>query len=689
MKVLHQLRQFFSPNPSSSVVVRSKDEDNIIERSQKEVEAHLNKVVESSDSFSVFAQKELGVIEIVKKNCAQLGQIFDGFYLRATNQKDDSQEEFETGNSLKEKNALYDEARVNYSIEDNSIKKRKSIRTYRHKERLGILKHQRAYLDESLGSLTQQLDKGVDLRTVKHFMFQRVLIVLGIIIASTAEAGNAMNSLMVLRADPLLELFTTCGIALGLIVTSKAIVYCFSNGNLLLKAKDSGSEENQNHPLNAFDFGGILVLTVSLCFVYYLAELRIEFMIQSDQNPTKPVKLFLQLCGVLLFASTVLLAMFQSNPKGKLKALYSKVYFQLKRIDKRIHRLQAKLSRIRSRYEADESRNKNNLQSDRAYVFNDRPRELKEKLLADTDEQNSVLVMSRQSKLELIHGAQALIQIARGLMEQKLGEQHSWQSIDLTDILQEPNYQILSHKSPIMKNNFSILRPAFVILGLLGLFSCGSNSVEPEHTEIITIVDETAWNPLQSEITADDVFKLGHVTDNESRNSIDFTAYTLNDISLNRTYSASLKASDDFMTNTFTRQEEIEAFSEEISGIFEQVYTIQPETFEFTQLWVPLAKIIDLHKEIEGQKVILIQSDMLENGHLISFYELSGSLEKNPEKIREYLDDLYPLEDLYDFEIVILYQPDRMNDRMFRSAANVFAGLLRDKGATVSVKATL
>lgn len=685
MEFFEKLKTYFSPKTSNSIVVRSKTEDGIIEQSNNEVELYLQKALNLSDSFSVFAQRQQGALEIIKKNVCRLAQIFDGLYLSATNQKDDSETKFKTADSLKEKNKLYDESKVNYSIEQNSNKKRKSIRIYRHIERLGILKRRRTYLDESLSNLSQGMEKEVDLRVAKRILFQRALIVLGIIIASGAEAGNAMNSLMILRSNPLLELFTVCGIALGLIVSSKALVYLFSEGNIL------GKTTTEKAKINAQDIGGIAVLMLCIGFVFYLAELRIEFMIESKLTPSEPVEWFIRLSGLLLFSSTVLLAMLLSNAKGKLRALYCSTLLKLQKVDRKVKSLQVKLSRIRLRYEMSTTRAKNNLQTERAYIFDDRPREHKEQLLLDTDTQNTILAMSRKSKMELIHGAQALIFSARADMEQKLGESHPWTTLDMNSILTEPQYQILNRETPVVQNRFSILRPAIFILGFLGLFSCNSfkKEITVPQTEIISIVDETSWNPLQMELSAEDVLHLGHVESNEAAHGVNFSAYTLNDISLNRNYTAKLKPSDEFMVNSFSREEEIQAFSEEISGIFNQVYAIQPETFEYTELWVPLAKILEMHAKSEAHKVVIIQSDMLENGLNISFYQLQSALEKNPEKIIEYLNELYPLEYLYDYEILILYQANRENDRMFTTATNVFAGLLREKGATVSIKASL
>lgn len=683
MGLLNTLRSWLSTD-DNTVLIRSKSEDSIIEKANQEMASHLKQSIENSDSIATYEQMEKGAFEIVRKWLARLAQSFDAMYLHATNQKDDSEEQFLESSKEQTKQTLYDQKKVEYAIERESIKKRKSIRMPRFIEKLKLLKESRAYFKKELERLAEQLDKKVDVRTAFGFILQRALIILGIIIMSSAEIGNALNSLMILKANPLLELFTTIGIGLFLFVASKALIYLFSHGLLFI------GEYDEDGLFNSYDLGGFIVLFISFGFVLLLAEMRISYMVELNERPSEMIRFFLRFLSVGLFSSTVLLTLMLSNSHGKAKLVYIKLLFKYCRTCRKVSRSQMKLSRLRSRYANEETRAKENLRADRNYIFNDRERELKEVLVRDTASQNAVLAMSRQSRLELIHGLQAQLYTARGAMEHKTGVKHEWKPLDFTSLIREPNYQLLTKNNTPMKNHFSLPKVAGAILGILFLTSsCGSFGSEVKETEVIAIIDETSWNPLQQELTAEHILDLGQVDDNESPNAVSFTAHTLNDISMNKTYSASLKPSDEFMVNTFTRQEEIDAFSQEISGIFEQVYTIQPETFDQTQLWIPLAKILESHQSSEAHKVVIIQSDFLENSNELNFYEIKASLEKDPERIKEYLDDLYPIEGLSDYEIVFLYQTDRQNDRLFTSATNVFAGLLRDKGATVSIKASL
>jgi hypothetical protein len=683
MGIFYKLTNWMTKN-SNPVLIRSKTEDKILKQANQEMADHLKKSIEESDSISTYEHKEKGAFEIVEKWFARLSQFFDSLHLHATNRKDDYQEKYEESAKLETKQELYDQRKVDYAIEEESINKRKSIQMPRFIEKLKGLKESRAYFKKTLENLADYLDKKVDVRTALGFIVQRTLIIFGIIIMSTSEVGNALNSLMVLKANPMLELCTTAGIALLLFVASKALIYLFSNGSLFIKSNE------KDGLINAYDLGGFLVFAVSLGFVLLLADLRIAYMEEMKQHPNEAVQFFLRFLCVGLFMSTVLLTMLLTNSHGKAKWVYVKTLFKYRKTCRRVERLQAKMSRKRTGYADEHTRAKENLRYDRNYIFNEREQESKTQLLEDTALQNAILAMSRQSRKELIHGLQAQMHTARGVMEQKTGTQHEWKPIDFTSLINEPEYQVLAKNKTPMKNHFTMPRIAGILVAIFFLVtSCGSLEQHPIETEIITIVDETSWNPLQSEITADQILRLAHIDDSDSPNAVSFTAHTLNDVALNRTYSASLKPSDEVLVNAFTRQEEIDAFSEEISGIFDQVYIIQPETFETTQLWIPIAKILESHQESPAHKVVIIQSDFLENSTNLSFYDIKKSLEKDPERIKEYLDDLYPIDELYDYEIVFLYQADRENDRLFTAATNVFAGLLRDKGATVSIKASL
>lgn len=683
MGLLYTIRNWATKD-SSPVLIRSKTEDTIVKEANDEMASHLKQSIENCDSIPTYEQHfEKGAFQLIRKWHARLAQYFDALHLHATNQKDDSQAKSENSTKDEVKQTLYDEKKVDYAIERESIKKRKSIRMPRFIEKLKGLKISRAYFKKELERLSLELDKKVDVRTALGFILQRILIILGIIVMSTSEIGNALNSLMVLKANPLLELCTTAGIALLLFVASKALVYLFSHGLFFIESDD------EERILNSYDLGGLVVLFISLGFVLLLAELRIAYMVEMDQKPNEMIRFFLRFLGVGLFASTVLLTMMLSNSHGKAKMVYVKLLFKYRKTCKKVERLQTKMSRMRSRYANAQTRAKENLRLDRNYIFNDREQEFKAELLKDTATQNAIFAMSRQSRLELIHGLQSQMYTARGAMEQKTGTQHEWKSIDFTSIINEPEYQVLAKKTPTMKNHFSIPKAIGILFGLFFLVASCNSSNPVLETEVITIIDETSWNPLQTQLTTEQILHLGHVDDSESPNAITFTAHTLNDVSLNRTFSASLKPCDELIVNSFTRQEEIDAFSQEISGIFEQIYTIQPETFEYTQLWIPIAKILESHQTSQAHKVVIIQSDFFENSDDLNFYEIKNSLEKDPERIKEYLDDLYPIEGLYNYEIVFLYQADRKNDRLFTSATNVFAGLLREKGATVSITASL
>lgn len=707
-KISSKLRSFFNFDSFSqksrsgyTVYSKRKSDTTIISDARKKTESYLENGRKKCQTIMSYQLAEKGVEEIVREHLSKLNQNMDSAWLEAENKQTKAQKELDRYSENNQQEKLHADCDKISGISQDKTTQKRAHKMNRWFDQLKMWLGFREQYKTDLEKLSKKLPEKINHHT--KFTTSRVLTVLGIIVCSFAEAGNAMNSLMILRSNPVLELFTVTGLALGLVVLSKGIVYLFSNGNICYFG--SKSEFSHTRQPFLFDLGGLILLTFSSVFIVLLGELRIAYMHETGVEVSYFTAWFLRLLGIALFASTLMLTMLLSNPKGSLKALYNRVLKQFKRADKKVQRLQTKIARKETHYLNEHSRQLEQLETAKIDISEGNITQLKDELEEATAELNSILALSRQSKFELIHACQAEIYTSRALFESKQNSQEkiNWHPFDLTEILEEPVYQHpfetkmeseenINHKNTAnmnhKKNGASILSPMIIIFGLFFGFASCQESEPNEETIILHVLDQTSHNDLQEHVTPEEIIEIAGLN-HTIENGVEYQVSTINDVTVNKTYSASLEASEELITNTFIREEEIETFKNELDGIFTQIYDETPNEYAQTDLYIPLVKLVEEYQMDTRKKIVLLQSDCVENSDKISFLRYQSDLEKNPEKIREILEEVYPIPSISNTEIIILYQPNADNNDLFVPSANVFADLFRLKGATVSIKANL
>jgi hypothetical protein len=410
-KILLQITAPFKRKRPTKVIVRSNKEETILEQCNSKLSKFLHSGVETCSSISSYLHIEKGAIEIIKEHLALLSQHFDALWLSTTNEQEKDHEKFDLAQSQEKKITLIEYAKRLLFIDSKSIQKRKQNRLSRLMERLSIYKKLRSEYESNTQALSDKLLEKINHRTQLKFRIQKILLITGIIIASTAEAGNAMNSLQVLRSNPALELFTVLGISLALVVLSKGIIYV---GNCLFDLDNQRYNEEWFAYLTFF----VLLTFFGLIFSYEMAGLRIEFMRQSGIE-TSNIAWFIRLMGVLLFLATVLLTYILSNHEGKLKSLYCTVLSQLHKTDRKVQRAQRRISKIRLSVIKEQNKVQKTLEDQRKYINEERPEEFKDVFKEATDMQNMILALSTKNKHELIHASQSKMYQHIAVMEEK------------------------------------------------------------------------------------------------------------------------------------------------------------------------------------------------------------------------------------------------------------------------------
>ena len=307
--------------------------DQIVEQ----ITCDLAKGHEAKDQ-ATYLTYEKGCVQYALGRLATLSQSLDRSWLRATNDKGRAQHD-----ALACKRARNSQtARDQYQADCQDVQTRKGFQLSRLTEQLTRREQRRDQLDQGLSDLSQGLPYGIDHR--KSYWGKRVLLILGIIVASICESAIAFNSLKILRAPLLLEGLTAVGIGLGLFALAKGVVYCGSHANFLSWGQSSVSDKPRAWKIGLWDMGAISLAVTGLGFSSLLGDLRIQYLAASGVALQTATKCFLYLAGPFMFTATTVLSMFLNNPMGQRQGYYSKVLHQFRRAQKGVKALQKELA---------------------------------------------------------------------------------------------------------------------------------------------------------------------------------------------------------------------------------------------------------------------------------------------------------------------------------------------------------
>lgn len=436
MNLLQKIKAIFSYGKASNdltVLRRPRIITAQIEKGTKKLNQFLSSGRNQVKSFEAYELVEQGAVEMVKEYLSILSQTFDSLWLKTTNRQEKTFQSYLHAKSDEGQAEQLQTANKENTIANGRSKEQKRIKLVNLTKRLIIQQNLRRKYQKQAKSLSKKLDE--QLNHLVPRKRKQVLVVFGIIVCSLSEGFNALNSLMVFRANPATEIATVIGISLTLVALCKGIVYAFSYGTLIhwRTSVKSGSV--------AYDVGGGLLLGFSVLFVLFMGELRIDFLAASDVQISIGARWFIRLLGLALFTATLVLSMMYANPKGKVQRLYSIVVKQLHTTDIAVQDIEAQIEAVRLGYQQELSESDKVLVTEEHTVKVENPDILSELLFVNTASQSEVLAMSRQSKKEWIHKAQSLLFESRSLMESKLGKSISWPTLQLLSLIDEPAYQ--------------------------------------------------------------------------------------------------------------------------------------------------------------------------------------------------------------------------------------------------------
>jgi hypothetical protein len=228
-----------------------------------------------------------------------------------------------------------------------------------------------------------------------------------------------------------------------------------------------------------------------------------------------------------------------------------------------------------------------------------------------------------------------------------------------------------------------------LLAGIILLTGCTLLTVHPVTTDTVVIWDITDSMAVMPE--ADEIISRFGL-ENNIWNGGTFRLRNVTDVSINKTYEASLETENEWLSNKFQRKEKIKAFRLKIEQAINEA-TGEKIGKDYSSLYLPIAKELNsLSKSKTDNRHMLIYSDLMDNTDELSFYD-SNTLQllmTKPDSIAKYFDSQLRLENLDGIKIYLVFQPKDMKaDEVYRTVSGFYKSLFEGKGATVEVTANI
>ena len=240
------------------------------------------------------------------------------------------------------------------------------------------------------------------------------------------------------------------------------------------------------------------------------------------------------------------------------------------------------------------------------------------------------------------------------------------------------------------KQTKHILLVFFVFL--LFLLMCGCKNQAPKSALIYTVYDATDDSRVGSELLFDaaDVLAVIGAKPN-SMMEVQWKNTVLSDVTFNKSDFIHITSGTAAATNPHMRQIAWKEFAGGMDIILQTTFEQSEKGKKKTQLYYPLCTLLgEMAADPSERKLIVIQSNMVENSHILSFLGRFDELEEHPEKMRAKLQSQCTLPDLMGIEIYILWNPQTPEqDQRFFASASFFADWFSERGATVKIGANL
>ncbi len=180
--------------------------------------------------------------------------------------------------------------------------------------------------------------------------------------------------------------------------------------------------------------------------------------------------------------------------------------------------------------------------------------------------------------------------------------------------------------------------------------------------------------------------------ENQKWNGAVFRFSTISDVSLNKYKIRDLETAIELLSSELDRDKAIRKFKSDITSVLDQ-NDQNLAGKDHSSVYRPIATELIRLKESQAQtKILMIYSDLMENESAFSMYEKKNFqlAEKNPKAVIELFQRQVLLPDLNGISVYFIYQPTTpIQDHQFIVISQLYATMLREKGATVFIRANL
>lgn len=215
------------------------------------------------------------------------------------------------------------------------------------------------------------------------------------------------------------------------------------------------------------------------------------------------------------------------------------------------------------------------------------------------------------------------------------------------------------------------------------------SEIVQNETLILHFIDHTVVgsDDGQYRVNSSDISALSGM-DMERTNGVEYMGIPINNLTLNPVFPCKLAAENSLLNNEIERKEQVQNFQDSLAKTLDKVYPTNDSCYKSTSLFLPFARRLSNYHNDQRKKVVIIQSDLLENTTQLSLVK-SGYLLRDTERLKLKLEKIHPLPNMQGIEVIFLFQPKAENNELFESSVKFFTEWFRERGATTSIRVNL
>lgn len=234
------------------------------------------------------------------------------------------------------------------------------------------------------------------------------------------------------------------------------------------------------------------------------------------------------------------------------------------------------------------------------------------------------------------------------------------------------------------------MKKTTTIIFMILFIATGCSTGEGQTSELVYMHDITG-SMRDQQIQKIEVNSLYDLKTNMWNGGI-FRYASISDVGYNYTSEVTIRPGNEWTANEIKRKNEVESFYSGISKIITDNANIKAGKNN-SSVYNSLARELNrLSKSHSERKLMIINSDLFEDTHLLSFYKqkVIRTIKENPDSIANLLNAQVELQNLEGVKVYLIYQPlSTLDDERYKTVSDFYKKMLESKGAKVEIAANL